>query len=537
MTESNQESNNYWLKLLNDKKISPELWNRFLSYHYPWLEQSLNFDGKIHKFWSDISQLSQKEIDEIREIEERYDEPPAISHSQRVEPCMDFSKMELDSEISFGRRILMGADFRNTEFKKAVDFSESVFLGNANFNKAKFLGIRPIQSIHSSSVASFKMASFEMEANFYAVQFPYRTTFDEARFNGSANFRKVTFEKAFGERGYTRINNAIFNYVADFSHAKFNVDVFFVKTQFNFKADLSEANFNSFAKFSEVKFNEFTSFVATEFNEPVDFDATEFNDKTVFLKTKFKNLSDFNNAKFKNTNSFSKASFNRPPKFYNTELHEDMNFSDIDWSGAELSYSRKHRQKDNLDTIIEDAKDAIRAWDRLAMIMSKQEKPAERHVFFRLKMRAQRQRDGLTFLTCLNLLFEILSDYGWSVGRAFLWWSFHIFLGAIILCLVAYFQINGGDWVTLLMMFWNSMLVSFSNSVSILSLGSEGGHLYGPSIAVNDAIVKAKWVFPTVRNIQAVIGPILLILLLHTLSNRGYESIINSKILGRFIRF
>jgi|GEM_PF-640214 len=571
MTESDQENNNYWLNLFNDEKVGPELWNRFLIYKYPEIVKPFIVDGVPNKLWSDISQMSQKEIDEIKELEERYGEPPNISNTQRIEPCMDFTELEFDSEISFGRRILMGADFRYTEFKKAVDFSESVFLGNTNFNKAKFLGSRPIKSIESSYVVSFDKSSFVREANFDAVQFPYRTSFEEARFNSLAKFRKAIFGKecresgytiaelVSRESGYTSFDKAIFKYDAYFFGAIFNVAVFFYNTQFNSNAHFDEAKFNSNAHFDEAifnsnahfdeaKFNELTIFKDTEFNNKAEFDATEFNNKAEFENTSFNKDSDFNNAKFRNTLSFSQASFSQPPKFFNTEFHEDMDFSGITWSKTEQFYSRNlqnkcdkkainnrvkkffrafgqlarlmsKQKKDDKKAINKRAEEAIRVWDRLALIMSKQEKPAERHEFFRLKMRAQRKRDGLTFLTILNCLFEKLSDYGWGVGLAFMWWGLHICLGTIFLFLATFCQINGGGLVPYLKMFGNSLLVSFSNSVSFLGLGSKGGHLYELSMAANDAIA-IQWVFPTVGTVQAVLGPILLFLVLLTLRNR-----------------
>ena len=67
---------------------------------------------------------------------------------------------------------------------------------------------------------------------------------------------------------------------------------------------------------------------------------------------------------------------------------------------------------------------AIRAWERLELIMSRIEKPLDRHRFFRLKMRTRRREDSL-FLRVLNRVFEIIADYGWGVGRAFAWWIGH----------------------------------------------------------------------------------------------------------------
>ncbi len=507
MMEYYFENKYFWRDLILDKKVDSGLWNRFLVYKYPGIEKSIVTDGETKKLWSEISQMSQGQIEELKEIEKRHGKPIKLFINQIIRPSMDFSKFMFNSEVSFARRVLIGADFQKTIFNGVADFRETFFLEEANFMEVNFLGEVPIGR-EVDAVVSFQKSSFNNGANFNDVQFPNLISFDEAKFNSYAHFQKAIFGQGKGD-GFINFNKAKFKKGANFKNAVFTPLANFKKSQFNSNAHFSGVQFNSFAFFQD-----------TEFNQSVNFDDTEFNHKTYFSNTKFDSFSIFNNAKFQNTISFNGASFSRSPKFFNTDLHEDMDFFGINWSGAEQFYSRKHRQKDDTATIIEDANVAIRSWDRLALIMSKQEKPAERHVFFRLKMRAQRQRDGITFLTILNLFFEELSDYGWGVGGAFLLWGLHIFLGAIILGSVVYFQSNGGISIALLKMFGYSLLVSFSNSVSFLGLGSEGGYLYGPSIAVNDAIEKMKWVFPTVGTVQAVLGPILLFLVLLALRNR-----------------
>jgi len=440
------ENKYYWQNLIRNKEVGPDLWNRFLRHHYSLIVNSSIFGEKSMKLWSDNSELSQVEIEEIEELEKRYGKPPELYNPLLTEPFMNFSYMELDSEISFAHHVLMGADFRNTVFEGSADFIGTFFLGNTYFNEARLIGEKPISA--NNAVFSFAMSTFYKSADFNSVQFPNHISFDRARFNQNANFQNTIFGKKSTQDGYVFFYKTFFKSKANFDHSVFNCKVEFKDTQFTFVAD-----------FSNVRFN-----------DSVYFDATEFNYKTRFENTRFENISDFNNAKFQNTISFSNASFSRPPQFFNTELHEDMNFFGIDWSSTEQSYSRDLRQNDDLGSSIELVEYAIMAWGRLAMIMSKQEKSAERHEFFRLKMRAQRQRDGNTFLTFLNYLFEKLSDYGWGVGRAFLLWGLHIFLGAIILAAFVLFQVNGCGCVDLPKMLLNSLLVSFSNSVSFLGV-------------------------------------------------------------------
>ena len=73
------------------------------------------------------------------------------------------------------------------------------------------------------------------------------------------------------------------------------------------------------------------------------------------------------------TTDFRKAIFGGAPAFFNATLHEDTDFGGVDWKKAETS---------NISVDY-----AIRAWERLELIMSRLEKPLDRHLFFRLKMR------------------------------------------------------------------------------------------------------------------------------------------------------
>ena len=104
---------------------------------------------------------------------------------------------------------------------------------------------------------------------------------------------------------------------------------------------------------------------------------------------------------------FRKSVLGGVPAFFDAKLHEDTDFGDIDWEKAETDHIPIHY--------------AIRAWERLELMMSKLEKPFDRHRFYRLKMRARRRTDH-PFLRMLSWLFETTADYGWGVGRAFTWW-------------------------------------------------------------------------------------------------------------------
>ena len=342
-----------------------------------------------------------------------------------------------------------------------------MFVGGAKFTAAEFLSDGPELQCEAIFIGS----SFHGDALFHDVQFPDTTRFDQAAFHGSAKFSRATFMSRIGKSGLPDGSAA-------FRKAKFKRDVNFNDSVFGVGAKFENANFDS---------------------------------NTSFDNTKFESSARFNNAVFGNTTSFRGASFRKPPKFFETDIHEDVNFNRIVWSGAEQSYSRRNRRNDEPDRIVEDAEDAIRAWDRLALITGEQEKLTERHEFYRLMMRAQRQRDGYRSLSSIaNWLFDKSSDYGWGIGCAFSWWAGHIVIGAVLLTIATKCPL----------MVWDGLLVSFANSLAFLRLGSEDGYLNGSHKALEGASSHSDWVFSTVGTTQAVLGPVLLFLVLLTLRNR-----------------
>lgn len=230
-----------------------------------------------------------------------------------------------------------------------------------------------------------------------------------------------------------------------------------------------------------------------------------------FRDAVFRDSVNFNNAKFQGTTAFTDAVFWKPPRFFEAELHEDVTFTGVNWKKAEESFWHSGSRDRSKARVTNDPESAMRAWNRLALIMGQQEKRHERHEFFRLMMRARRRRDGYRSVSSIaNWLFDKLSDYGWGIGRAFFWWCCHIFAGAMVLTIAANCP----------MVAWNSLVVSFANSLAFLRLGSEGGYLHGPHAVLEKATSHAERIFILVGTIQAVLGPILLFLVLLTLRNR-----------------
>ena len=256
------------------------------------------------------------------------------------------------------------------------------------------------------------------------------------------------------------------------------------KSSFLFQKVTFETN-NGLVNFKNSVFEEETSFSDTIFDTNTEFSDAIFNYRTSFDGTVFRKGVYFNNSQFQNSITFRMTSFGRPPQFFNTSVHENVNFNGIDWSGAEYSYSHIHGKTKGHDFIVKEAENAISAWDRLALIMSEQEKPWERHSFFRLKMRAQRQIEKNIITRFSNWVFDKTSDYGWSIARSFFYRCLHIFLGTFSLFIVPYFQDTLGYGDKIWLVLWYSFLASFSNAHSFLRLGSPNGYLENMSQILN----------------------------------------------------
>lgn len=338
--------------------------------------------------------------------------------------------------------------------------------------------------------------------------------FDNARFEGPV----LSFSTRF--YGSCSFQGAIFEQGISCAFARFYTPISFWGARFKLSAYFVGVEFRSGASFTNVVFEENASFEGSQFKDnfgqgtfqyPADFINATFMHETSFRKVVFGNDGgadtrrprpepNFTGAEFQAKTDFSEAVFNGVPAFFQTTLHEDTDFGGIDWEKAET------------DTIPVDY--AIRAWERLELIMSKLEKPLDRHRFFRLKMRARRRADG-RFLRGVNWLFERIADYGWGVERAFSWWLGHWLVASLILLVNACFGTTTVAW-------WKLSLAAlgtgFSNAHAFLFLTASGGYLAAARKALED---NDEWgVLTVVGTVEAVLGPIFLFLLLLTLRNR-----------------
>lgn len=365
---------------------------------------------------------------------------------------MDFAGCEFQSGADFSELTLVAADFRAAHFRTDAAFNGSRFFMQSRFDEVSFDG-----------AAHFYRPFFEADAHFDKAQFKAFATFVGVQFNGGASFSGAVFEQS-----------ALFN------------DSRFVESYFSggiaplHLADFTQVDFRDRVSFREVVFGE---------------DPT-----TTVKRLRPQRLADFSDARFRAATDFRRAVFNKAPAFFNCSLHEDTDFNQVQWPTA-MPEPR-------------DVDLAIRAWERLELTMSQLEKPLDRHLFYRLKMRARRLTDG-RFLRLVNFLFDLTSDYGWGVTRATVSWFAHWFVAGLALYVNAGQAAVGDDALSLLLA---AVATSFANAHAFLGLAAEGGYL----ASCRSLIVHHDHggLVATLGVAQSILGPVFLFLLLLTLRNR-----------------
>ena len=367
---------------------------------------------------------------------------------------MDFSDYIFPGEIDLSGLIFVRATFKRAKFDGNVSLSDKTrFYAEACFNDAKFESFFFCEGVR-----------FDAQVSFAGSQFKQYASFTGTNFMGGASFANVTFEEE------VMFNDSIFE------------ERYFPSRMIpQILTDFSNAKFHGRASFREVLFG---------------------NDKNAYSRRLWpERRVDFTDAEFTTTTDFRGATFGGAPAFFNAKLHEDTDFGRIDWDKADT---------DNIPVDY-----AIRAWERLELMMSELEKPFDRHQFFRLKMRARRRSDGI-LLRSVNWLFDKTCDYGWGVGRAFVCWLGHWIVFAVILFVNALPAFK--DVVDLYKIALASIGTSFANAHAFLFLTAKGGYLEECLLLLKE---NDEWGLLTgVGVAETILGPIFLFLLLMTLRNR-----------------
>ncbi|MFE0025374.1 pentapeptide repeat-containing protein [Amycolatopsis sp. NPDC059021] len=169
-----------------------------------------------------------------------------------------------------------------------LDLSDA-FLVNVDFSECHIRNAR------------FCRATFCGEASFGDTVFLERAEFDEARFDGNADFENSVFEEGalFGQVEFMRLTGfygAEFAGYAGFESSLFMAGTSFTKAKFGDGAEFGGANFAGFVSFDEVKISRGVGFEGAESSEIVEFNGAELGGDLEFRRIKFARGANFMKA-------------------------------------------------------------------------------------------------------------------------------------------------------------------------------------------------------------------------------------------------
>lgn len=333
-----------------------------------------------------------------------------------------------------------------------------------------------------------------------------------------------------------KLTNLVFSYV-NFSGFVFPKAVSFDNSIFNHKTIFSDAIFINKTSFQRVMFKFNAEFIKVIFFKNAIFRASTFKRSAKFRYTKFKGDTSFEQSvfneriRFNNSHLISEIDFSRtrfnfyPPEFFNAKVPEN-----IIWNGSifpEVKIKRKKNHKSQMHKPFNKKDFSYRAvrliniYERLALMMSKLEKHHDRHMFFRLEMRARRVAETNPFAKALNYIYDKLSDYGYGVGFAALAWAINIFGWIPLLFPWKGYKLNlskSENWITGINLWVEAFGLSVSNTHSFLGLSK------GPLKEIVENYPKdqllVSFAYSFFGSVQTIFGAVLLFLLVLCARNR-----------------
>ncbi len=398
---------------------------------------------------------------------------------------IDFSNLNFKEHLNLSRFIFpIQVSFNGSNFHKAVNFYKALFFDRFYFAGTTFI------------------TNSRFTANVIADNI-FTTNFEGAEFYKGAEFSNTVFCKV-------NFNNAKFiNSGADFNNAKFIKMTSFVKTQFYKGAFFENAEFPKsprYVNFSGANFATAGFFSNAEFFGSAIFSDAEFFGRAVFDGAKFSDKTQFHNAKFLSYTTFEESTFKfYAPKFYGAEFNDEMFWTDIKLPNFERADDEETKEK---------YKKRIQgnqnSYENLATKLNNQSKFRDAHFFFRQEMNCHKELAESRTSRFAFRLYELFSDYGYRIGRAFWCWVGHIVLGVLVIATMY------GD-----MQFYKNLpcaiSVSFANANPYAIFGFDSVKLAECYDMFN---VQAPISFAIIKVIQTIVGVGLLFLVLLTLRIR-----------------
>ncbi len=368
------------------------------------------------------------------------------------------------------------------------------------------------------------------------------------------------FERGMGITSTIYFYDLSFDKISDFSNLIFPLNVIFEKTTFIDDVSFNNSIFLGSAYFIKADFPAEANFRSAVFHgETANFSGAVFNKIADFTNAKFTHYANFKGATFSGRTIFKQADFKiHAPRFYGTKFNNELILNriklpeakrdkknEIFLKNTKLSEAENAAKNECVEKYQKRVEENESAYGTLVYLMEKQNKSQEKHLFFREEMRWQQLENHLigkrftidlikqagdrfvswrrtkirwkwleNYSTIIFFwLYGSLSDYGYGIGRAFIAWFGHIFIGMLAIVAMVFFT---ACWEVK-----ESMLcaipVSFANANPLAFIGFEEGSLMDCYARLTK--LEPFW-FAMIRVFQIIVGIPLLFLFLVTLRVR-----------------
>ena len=254
------------------------------------------------------------------------------------------------------------------------------------------------------------------------------------------------FQNGMGITSTIYFYNLSFDKITDFSNLIFPLDVNFEKITFVYDVSFNNVIFLGNAYFIKANFPEEANFRNAVFHgATAKFSGAVFNKIADFTDTRFKGYANFKSSDFKGRTSFQRAKFEiHAPRFYNAKFNNEMTFSGMKPSKLKKDaideYHDFNKKKDKITDANEINKNYRKrieenqtSYENTSTKLGNQKKYHDEHLFFRNEMYCRQQLENGWLAWVSYFLYQILSDYGYAMGRALGLWLAHMLVWAGIL--------------------------------------------------------------------------------------------------------
>lgn len=356
------------------------------------------------ELWQECEKARAVALSSGRSKDEAHEAAKAIWNTWATVLLSQRQKLESSGQFVARRTPRGETEGLNVTTSTWLDYSSAIFCDfdfttETSFNGFIFPGI-----------ANFGHWDTRKIGDFIPARFAKRIDFGSTMFCESAWFLGASFPDG------TIFRNAVFHGDALFGGVQFNSPSWFIGTTFSRDAWFSGAAFRGATRFINAIFRGSALFSGCDFASYTSFDGTRFLGEVDFSALQVSGRFDLRQASFSSdVPSFVQANFSQAPQIDNIDIPMPGFFS--------VSNSERIASYRALRRIAIQGQDYENEWRA-----------------FKGEMRAKRGSAQKPWHVAfwINLIYDALSDFGWSVMRPFLIWLISIMLFAVVYLISAH---------------------------------------------------------------------------------------------------